>query len=421
MGDLGHLFEELVGGAWRDRSHGDERHDAALCRAARQRHGTLHPRQPRARREDGLEEEPELVGQADRKCRRGGVHADSQRRDARRGAALGRDRLDGSGAAQRSGPGQRQSGNRRCSPARRFGPSSSAWTSPATNSAIPASRARTRSRTFAFARRSIRRSTRTRSTRRSCADRRRRSALMIAPSLFSLLEGLPSASLRSRGVEEAARRGRLSRRVRGAAGLPERSLRQRRADLSGGRRHAGAGRGQGRSERRAQIEVLRRDLRRGRLRQLVLSAGVDADDARELQRLPIHHGLPRSEDQLGRQQCRRLLQPEGRRARPQGASRSRTRRSATTISPRPSESPLFDDVSYIPLHQQALAWGVSKTTHVIQPAGQLLRLCLGHEGLTGRSTSRLGEPASTIALSIGRRLADDRLYPPPGLSRRSAS
>ena len=57
----------------------------------------------------------------------------------------------------------------------------------------------------------------------------------------------------------------------------------------------------------------------GRLRQLVLSAGVDADDARELQRLPVHHGLPRSEDQLGRQQRRRLLQPEGRRARPQGA------------------------------------------------------------------------------------------------------
>ena len=28
---------------------------------------------------------------------------------------------------------------------------------------------------------------------------------------------------------------------------------------------------------------------------------------------------------------------------------------------------LFDDVGYIPLHQQPLAWGVSKTTHVIQP------------------------------------------------------
>ena len=27
---------------------------------------------------------------------------------------------------------------------------------------------------------------------------------------------------------------------------------------------------------------------------------------------------------------------------------------------------LVDDVSYIPLHQQALAWGVSKKVHVIQ-------------------------------------------------------
>ena len=54
---------------------------------------------------------PELVGQADRKYRRGGVHADPQCRDPRRGAAVGRDRLDGSGAAQRSGAGQRKSGN----------------------------------------------------------------------------------------------------------------------------------------------------------------------------------------------------------------------------------------------------------------------------------------------------------------------
>ena len=30
------------------------------------------------------------------------------------------------------------------------------------------------------------------------------------------------------------------------------------------------------------------------------------------------------------------------------------------------EIALFDDVGYIPLHQQALAWGVSKKVHVIQ-------------------------------------------------------
>ena len=76
VGNLGHLLEELVGGAWRDRSHGHERDHPALCRAARQRHRPLHPGQPRARREDGLEAKSELVGQADRKCRRGGVHPD---------------------------------------------------------------------------------------------------------------------------------------------------------------------------------------------------------------------------------------------------------------------------------------------------------------------------------------------------------
>src|SRR5580704_11213769 len=32
------------------------------------------------------------------------------------------------------------------------------------------------------------------------------------------------------------------------------------------------------------------------------------------------------------------------------------------------EIALFDDVSYIPLHQQALAWGVARTVHVAQPA-----------------------------------------------------
>ncbi len=45
VGGLGHFLEELVGGAWRDRSDGDERDDAALRRPARQRHWTLHPGQ----------------------------------------------------------------------------------------------------------------------------------------------------------------------------------------------------------------------------------------------------------------------------------------------------------------------------------------------------------------------------------------
>ena len=50
------------------------------------------------------------------------------------------------------------------------------------------------------------------------------------------------------------------------------------------------------------------------------------------------------------------------------------------------EIALFDDVSYIPLHQQALAWGVARTVHVSSTAEQLLRLCLGDDGLK-RSTA----------------------------------
>ena len=46
VANLGHFLEELVGGSWRDRSHRDERHDAALCRASRQRHRALHSGQP---------------------------------------------------------------------------------------------------------------------------------------------------------------------------------------------------------------------------------------------------------------------------------------------------------------------------------------------------------------------------------------
>ena len=46
VGNLGHLLEEMVGGAWRDRCHGDERDDAALRGLARQRHRPLHAGEP---------------------------------------------------------------------------------------------------------------------------------------------------------------------------------------------------------------------------------------------------------------------------------------------------------------------------------------------------------------------------------------
>ena len=34
---------------------------------------------------------------------------------------------------------------------------------------------------------------------------------------------------------------------------------------------------------------------------------------------------------------------------------------------------LVDDVAYIPLHQQALTWGVSRNVHVIQRADNLYK------------------------------------------------
>ena len=138
------------------------------------------------------------------------------------------------------------------------------------------------------------------------------SALMISPRPIFAIEGLQAVPVRSRGVEKTARRGRLSRWVRGAARLSERPLRQRRANLSGGRRHARAGRRQGGPQRRTEIEIFRGHIGGGRVRQLFLSPRMDADDARELQRLSIYHGLSRPEDQLGRQQCGRLLQSESR-------------------------------------------------------------------------------------------------------------
>ena len=46
VGELGHLLEEMGGGARRHRGDRDERDHPALCGAPRQRHGPLHPRQP---------------------------------------------------------------------------------------------------------------------------------------------------------------------------------------------------------------------------------------------------------------------------------------------------------------------------------------------------------------------------------------
>ena len=65
-------------------------------------------------------------------------------------------------------------------------------------------------------------------------------------------------ALRPRGVQEAAGRCRLPERLRGDDELPERPLRQRRADLPGGRREPGAHRRQDQSRGRNQGHLLSR-------------------------------------------------------------------------------------------------------------------------------------------------------------------
>ena len=124
-----------------------------LCLAQRQRHRPLHHQAVgagQAHRDDG---EPGLVGQARRQRDRGDLYADQVRRDARLGAALRRCRpghrpADAGRRAAAQRP-QDQGARRR----RESAPFSSAWTSTIPSCCIRTSRARTRSRTCACARR----------------------------------------------------------------------------------------------------------------------------------------------------------------------------------------------------------------------------------------------------------------------------
>ena len=129
-----------------------------------ERHRTVPPEGAPAVGAHGARQELQLVGQVGEQPRRGRVHADRQRRDARRGAALGRDRPDGAGAAagRRAHQGRPAS---TCCKAPSCARSSSAWTRSATSCSSATSRARTRSRTCACAAPSTRRSTRRRSRR----------------------------------------------------------------------------------------------------------------------------------------------------------------------------------------------------------------------------------------------------------------
>ena len=75
--------------------------------AQRQRHRPVHAREPRAGHQDGLQAQPELVGQGRRQRAGDRLHADRQRRDAAGRAGLRRDRLrPRPGAARRRAAAQ---------------------------------------------------------------------------------------------------------------------------------------------------------------------------------------------------------------------------------------------------------------------------------------------------------------------------
>ena len=88
------------------------------------------------------------------------------------------------------------------------------------------------------------------------------SALLISPLLFARAGEFKRWPYDVAAAQEAAGRGRLSQRLRGGDGLPERPLRQRRGDLPGGDADAGAHRHQGEAQRHAEGEVLREGRRR---------------------------------------------------------------------------------------------------------------------------------------------------------------
>ncbi len=103
-------------------------------------------------------------------------------------------------------------------------------------------------------------------------------ALMVGPGVRGFMPDMNKrAAVRSRGGEEAARRGRLSERLRGRHELPERPLRQRRRDLPGRRRQPGAHRRQGQPHRGDEEQLFPED---PAPRHELLSARLDAEHDR---------------------------------------------------------------------------------------------------------------------------------------------
>ena len=102
------------------------------------------------------------------------------------------------------------------------------------------------------------------------------SALMIAPELYPLSKDFTRPKYDPEGAKKLLTEAGYPDGFEVEHGLPERPLRQRRRDLPGRGRHAGAHRRQGEPAGAAQGAVFRQGAEARRLPDLVLSAGLDA-------------------------------------------------------------------------------------------------------------------------------------------------
>ena len=217
-----------------------------LRRAQRQRHRPLHAGEPRAGHQDDLQAQPELLGQGRRQRPGSRLHADQQRRDPAGGAGLGRGRFrPRPGAARHPAAAQhrRREGRRRAGePGRlhRHGPGPRRIALQQRQGQEPV---QGRARPPRAVPGDRHRDAEEQAHERAELPDRRGDA--VAARHLQRPGARAALSVRSRRREKRARRGRLPRRLRGHAPLPEQPLRQRRADLHRPGRHVGADQGQG--------------------------------------------------------------------------------------------------------------------------------------------------------------------------------